>query len=218
MVAGLKDKVGQRVLGVVGRGNAKAGKSAPWVLFAANDTQKEAAKNFPGGYLMRTGIAYGVAMSVGVLLGVFVDNLFWLIAVPAVLSALAIVSVVNTERQKSEEPNALSPGFVGSLLRNGSTRKGMRTRSTAGGMTTTGSNFVGESVSRLTPAALSLSGRNDVHKAGTVVRRSLRSFCVGACTDWGAGLMPAEGRRSLLTRGWRSTKPLTLCRSPAGCT
>ena len=46
MVAGLKDKVGQRVLGVVGRGNAKAGKSAPWVLFAANDTQKEAAKNF----------------------------------------------------------------------------------------------------------------------------------------------------------------------------
>ncbi len=52
---------------------------------------------------MRTGIAYGVAISTGVLLGVFVNNLFWLIAIPAVLSALAIVSVVNTERQKSEE-------------------------------------------------------------------------------------------------------------------
>ena len=46
MVSGLKDKVGQRVLGVVGRGNAKAGKSAPWVLHVANEAQKEAAKNY----------------------------------------------------------------------------------------------------------------------------------------------------------------------------
>ena len=46
MVSGLKDKVGQRVLGVVGRGNAKAGKSAPWVLHVVNESQKEAAKNY----------------------------------------------------------------------------------------------------------------------------------------------------------------------------
>ncbi len=48
MVAGLKGKIGQRVLGVVGRGNAKAGKSAPWVLHVANESQKAAAADYLG--------------------------------------------------------------------------------------------------------------------------------------------------------------------------
>ena len=52
---------------------------------------------------MRTGLAYAVAISSGVLLGVFVDNLVWLILIPAVVSALAIISVVNSERQRNEE-------------------------------------------------------------------------------------------------------------------
>ena len=52
---------------------------------------------------MRTGIAYGFTISIGVLLGYFVDNPFWLVALPAVLSALVIISVTHTEKQRSEE-------------------------------------------------------------------------------------------------------------------
>jgi len=46
LVNGLKEKVGKRVLGVVGKGNAKAGKSAPWVLLVANEEQTQAAAEY----------------------------------------------------------------------------------------------------------------------------------------------------------------------------
>ena len=52
---------------------------------------------------MRTGIAYGFTISIGVLLGYFVTNPFWLIAIPAALTAIVVISVVHTERERAEE-------------------------------------------------------------------------------------------------------------------
>ena len=48
LVNGLKDKIGVPVLGVVGKGTAKAGKSAPWVLHSATEAQKTAAADYMG--------------------------------------------------------------------------------------------------------------------------------------------------------------------------
>ena len=52
---------------------------------------------------MRTGAMYGVFISAGVLLGVFNDNLFWMIAVPTVLTFLAVITVVHGEKARAEE-------------------------------------------------------------------------------------------------------------------
>ncbi len=52
---------------------------------------------------MRTGFLYGVFISVGVLLGAFNDNLFWMIAVPTVLTFLAVITVTHAEQQKKQE-------------------------------------------------------------------------------------------------------------------
>jgi len=46
LVSGLKDKIGKRVLGVVGKGSAKAGRSAPWILVVANEEQTQAAAEY----------------------------------------------------------------------------------------------------------------------------------------------------------------------------
>jgi len=46
LVSGLKDKIGKRVLGVVGKGSAKAGKSQPWILVVANEEQTQAAAEY----------------------------------------------------------------------------------------------------------------------------------------------------------------------------
>ena len=46
MVNGLKDKIGQQVLGVVGKGTSKPGKSAPWVLNSATEAQATAASEY----------------------------------------------------------------------------------------------------------------------------------------------------------------------------
>lgn len=48
MVNGLKDKIGTPVLGVVGKGASKAGKSAPWVLTTATEAQRTAASEYMG--------------------------------------------------------------------------------------------------------------------------------------------------------------------------
>ena len=48
MVNGLKDKIGTPVLGVVGKGAAKAGKSSPWVLHSATEAQRTAAAEYMG--------------------------------------------------------------------------------------------------------------------------------------------------------------------------
>jgi len=48
LVNGLKDKIGSRVLGVVGKGTQKAGKSAPWVLHVASEDQTKAAAEYLG--------------------------------------------------------------------------------------------------------------------------------------------------------------------------
>ncbi len=52
---------------------------------------------------MRSGALYGVFLSVGVLLGVFNDNLFWMIAVPTFLTFLAMVVVVHGEKARERE-------------------------------------------------------------------------------------------------------------------
>jgi len=52
---------------------------------------------------MRTGFLYGGFLSVGILLGVFNDNIFWMIAVPTLLTFLAVITVVHGERLRSEE-------------------------------------------------------------------------------------------------------------------
>ena len=52
---------------------------------------------------MRTGALYGVFLSVGILLGAFNDNLFWMIAVPTLLTFLAVITVVHGERARAEE-------------------------------------------------------------------------------------------------------------------
>ena len=46
IVNGLKEKIGAPVLGVVSKGNAKAGKSSPWVLTTATEAQKAAAADY----------------------------------------------------------------------------------------------------------------------------------------------------------------------------
>ena len=46
MVNGLKEKIGQQVLGVVGKGASKPGKSAPWVLNSATEAQATAASEY----------------------------------------------------------------------------------------------------------------------------------------------------------------------------
>jgi hypothetical protein len=48
MVNGLKDKISVPVLGVVGKGASKAGKSAPWVLNSATEAQRTAAAEYMG--------------------------------------------------------------------------------------------------------------------------------------------------------------------------
>jgi len=52
---------------------------------------------------MRTGALYGVFMSVGVLLGAFNTNVFWMIAVPTFLTFLAMITVVHGEKVKQKE-------------------------------------------------------------------------------------------------------------------
>jgi len=52
---------------------------------------------------MRTGALYGVFISIGILLGTFNDNLFWTIAVPTVLTFLAMITVVHGEKTKQKE-------------------------------------------------------------------------------------------------------------------
>lgn len=52
---------------------------------------------------MRTGAMYGVFISAGVLLGVFNDSLFWMISVPTVLTFLAVITVVHSEKARAEE-------------------------------------------------------------------------------------------------------------------
>ena len=52
---------------------------------------------------MRTGALYGVFMSVGVLLGAFNTNVFWMIAVPTFLTFLAMITVVHGERARERE-------------------------------------------------------------------------------------------------------------------
>ncbi len=46
IVAGLKGKIGQFVPGVVGKGVAKPGRSAPWVLHSPTEAQSQAAKDY----------------------------------------------------------------------------------------------------------------------------------------------------------------------------
>ena len=46
MVAGLKGKIGQFVPGVVGKGVAKQGRSATWVLHSPTAAQAQAAKDY----------------------------------------------------------------------------------------------------------------------------------------------------------------------------
>ena len=52
---------------------------------------------------MRSGALYGVFLSVGILLGAFNDNIFWMIAVPTLLTFLAVITVVHGERARMEE-------------------------------------------------------------------------------------------------------------------
>lgn len=52
---------------------------------------------------MRTGALYGVFMSIGILLGAFNTNVFWLIAVPTFLTFLAMVVVVHGEKVRAQE-------------------------------------------------------------------------------------------------------------------
>ena len=52
---------------------------------------------------MRSGALYGVFISIGILLGTFNDNLFWAIAVPTVLTFLAMITVTYGEKAKQKE-------------------------------------------------------------------------------------------------------------------
>ncbi len=52
---------------------------------------------------MRTGALYGVFMSLGILLGVFNTNAFWMVAVPTFLTFLAVITVVHGERAREKE-------------------------------------------------------------------------------------------------------------------
>lgn len=52
---------------------------------------------------MRTGALYGVFMSLGILLGAFNTNVFWMIAVPTVLTFLAVITVVHGEKAREQE-------------------------------------------------------------------------------------------------------------------
>lgn len=46
LAAQLRPKVGQKVLGRVGQGSAKAGQSPPWLLSAATDADVEVARTY----------------------------------------------------------------------------------------------------------------------------------------------------------------------------
>jgi hypothetical protein len=52
---------------------------------------------------MRTGALYGVFMSVGILLGAFNTNVFWMITVPTFLTFLAMITVVHGEKARERE-------------------------------------------------------------------------------------------------------------------
>lgn len=52
---------------------------------------------------MRTGALYGVFMSLGILLGAFNTNVFWMIAVPTFLTFLAVITVVHGEKAREKE-------------------------------------------------------------------------------------------------------------------
>jgi len=52
---------------------------------------------------MRTGALYGVFMSVGIFLGAFNTNVFWMIAVPTFLTFLAMITVVHGEKARERE-------------------------------------------------------------------------------------------------------------------
>ena len=52
---------------------------------------------------MRTGALYGVFMSLGILLGVFNTNPFWMVVVPTVLTFLAVITVVHGEKARERE-------------------------------------------------------------------------------------------------------------------
>ncbi len=46
IVNGLKGRIGEKVLGVVGKGASKPGKSAPWVINSATEAQAQAASEY----------------------------------------------------------------------------------------------------------------------------------------------------------------------------
>ena len=52
---------------------------------------------------MRTGALYGVFMSIGILLGAFNTNVFWMVVVPTVLTFLAVITVVHSEKVRAQE-------------------------------------------------------------------------------------------------------------------
>lgn len=52
---------------------------------------------------MRSGALYGVFISIGILLGVYNSNPFWMIAVPTVLTFLAMITVVHSEKVRAQE-------------------------------------------------------------------------------------------------------------------
>ena len=52
---------------------------------------------------MRTGALYGVFMSLGILLGVYNTNPFWMVVVPTVLTFLAVITVVHGEKAREKE-------------------------------------------------------------------------------------------------------------------
>ena len=66
---------------------------------------------------MRTGALYGVFMSIGILLGVFNTNVFWMVAVPTVLTFLAVITVVHGEKVRAEQELLEARNRVSKVLR-----------------------------------------------------------------------------------------------------
>jgi hypothetical protein len=52
---------------------------------------------------MRTGALYGLFISIGILLGVYSTNTFWLVMVPTFLTFLAVITVVHSEKAREQE-------------------------------------------------------------------------------------------------------------------
>ena len=65
---------------------------------------------------MRTGALYGLFISIGILLGVYSTNTFWLVMVPTFLTFLAVITVVHSEKAREQELLA-AKNRVGKILR-----------------------------------------------------------------------------------------------------